>query len=699
MPSPHTVYRATAMKRLAILSILLIHALMLGSARAGDRTAEGWVPFVMPLLKGPAAGSALDMSRLLHAPAGKYGFLKASGNRFYFQNQPGAPTVRFFGTNLSASANNPPDVTAAAGTAERLRRAGINIVRHHHMDAASVYGPNGPLNSFSLIDYSKGTSQSLHAGNLDKFDRFVAELHKRGIYSYVDLLVTREARAGDNVPSWDKLPKGWKGVAVFNRRLIQLQKDYATKLLTHVNPYTGRSLANSPGMVLIEIANENDLWKSPPTVEPYVTELNNLWLGWLRKHGLSANTAKNTPHYQRFLYDLHLAYYKEMVAHLRSIGIKVPITGTNWGSSLSLLAANAQMEFTDAHAYWDHPSSYKDPNPTFKNTPMVLTSPFTGQASTLQGLASFTVPNRPFFVSEWWHPFPTQYRAEGVPWTAAMANLQGWAGIAVYSYRHTSDLSVGHIDGPFETALDPCFFGLVPASALLFHRGDVAAARELVLANMSDPFLSTQLLNTAIRSSVGTARTRMLLKGDTISEPAKILKPSESLIPLGATETADPKRQLVHMFKKGVVLIDTPRSQGAIGFVTPAEVSGIKLKDVVIKAETKFATIMVSSLDDGIPITNASKLLISAVGRSENTGQVFVQEGSVWRSPIRGTKPVLVEPVKAKISLPAGKTYAVYPLRPDGTRQLAMKMTVQSGQSLVIGSTGRTSIWYEAVKQ
>ncbi len=52
-----------------------------------------------------------------------------------------------------------------------------------------------------------------------------------------------------------------KGVTLFDPNLIALQEEYASQLLTHVNPYTGLPLVDDPVMAMVEIVNENSLYR------------------------------------------------------------------------------------------------------------------------------------------------------------------------------------------------------------------------------------------------------------------------------------------------------------------------------------------------------------------------------------------------------------------------------------------------------
>ena len=56
--------------------------------------------------------------------------------------------------------------------------------------------------------------------------------------------------------------------------------------------------------------------------------------------------------------------------------------------------------------------------------------------STIQDLASQRVLGKPYTVSEYNHPFPNQYGAEGQPMLCAYGRLQGWDGVFQYTYNH-----------------------------------------------------------------------------------------------------------------------------------------------------------------------------------------------------------------------------------------------------------------------
>jgi hypothetical protein len=108
-----------------------------------------------------------------------------------------------------------------------------------------------------------------------------------GIYVYLDLLDYRRFKEGDGVPNAELIGRAARPYNVFDPRLIELQKEYARKLMRdHVNPYTGLAYADDPAVVMLEIYDESGLfmrrgvWREMP--EPYATNFKKMWNDWLR---------------------------------------------------------------------------------------------------------------------------------------------------------------------------------------------------------------------------------------------------------------------------------------------------------------------------------------------------------------------------------------------------------------------------------
>ena len=90
------------------------------------------------------------------------------------------------------------------------------------------------------------------------------------------------ARAAQRVGS---LRQGAKSTSFFDSRLIELQKEYAQQLLTHLNPYTKLKYTEDPAVAIVEINNENAINVGFHATSPfYQDELTSLYNQWLIKH-------------------------------------------------------------------------------------------------------------------------------------------------------------------------------------------------------------------------------------------------------------------------------------------------------------------------------------------------------------------------------------------------------------------------------
>lgn len=230
-------------------------------------------PFVMDHRR--AAASPADLSFLLDPPAGKNGFIRVQGGHFVKGD---GSRIRFWGVHLTdwspGSVLLPPkqDIPMWVNS---LARFGVNCVRLHFLDLAAPRG---------IIDGSRNDSQSFDAQQLDRLDFLVSELKNRGIYVDLNLNVGRSYKAGDGVRDYDKIAWG-KGVILYDPRLIELQKQYAKQLLTHVNPYTKCEYRHETSVAIVEIDNENGIgtgFRAPTAY--YDQELTGLYNSWLNRN-------------------------------------------------------------------------------------------------------------------------------------------------------------------------------------------------------------------------------------------------------------------------------------------------------------------------------------------------------------------------------------------------------------------------------
>ncbi len=624
------------------------------------------IPYTLPWDDMP-----IDLSFVYanEKPAGKHGFLKAVEDKFMFED---GTEARFWGTCFN-SAQCFPSHDHSEKVARRLAKIGVNIVRFHQMD--------GEWATPNIFQFSRGknpdNTQSFDPESLDRFDYLIYCLKKEGIYVYLDLLTYRRFKTGDGVDAVDQLIDAARPYTTFSRKLIALQKKYNHELWTHINPYTKLAYKDDPVFVLSEITNENDLWSQNVAAEPYRTELENLYRDWAKRNNIKVGQEKlsfdkKDINIQKFFIEVTSNYYNEMIAHMRSIGVKIPIAGTNWTRNAAHLTAQAVCDFTDSHAYFYDFGLWRDGSRKFMNRSMTGS-----KGNMIPALAYYRVQNKPFFISEWDNVWPNEWRAESSVLMASVIAFQGWGGATIHTYRYSLDENVDMIGKPitaealngvyyrggaFDTFNDPAKFGLFYHAALICRRGDVKPANKTVSVKPADLFSGPgkAMPLVAEKHRVETALQGLTPKGDIV------IQTDESIFKDNENEVLSDTEELYRNLDKKIGWVDSPKTKAVYGFT--GKEGEIQLKDMSIEVKNDFATVAISSLTDD-PINSSGNMLLTAVGRAENTNSKFKfnDDGTAQQLDV-GEGPILIEVIEAVVKIKTDrKNLRVLSINPQGS--------------------------------
>ena len=860
------------------LLILLIGTLSSSTSLCwGEETAASGKLFPFVLTYEPT-DSITNISEWLDHPAGKHGFIRAENGHFVTD----AGRIRLWATNLCFEACFPTKKEAER-LARRLASLGINCVRMHHMDNHHIWGksPN---------------KLTIDPEMLDKLDYLIYQLKLHGIYTNINLHVSRQFGPAEGFPAVEGLPNYDKGIDNFEPRMIEYQKKYARDLLTHVNPYTGTAYINEPAIAMVEINNENAAFDEyrkgafDHLPEPYASQLRKLWNAWLKKKygsddvlrkawnaqrqplgeeilknrdfsgqwekvwslqrdslsvvvaevipngfqgkpalrlrvvrngqqswipqlsqggfpvqkgqvytlrfwlkadkpgridvncmmnhdpwerlGLSADvqtsaewkeyrlsfvadrddpnaritfsqlrpgtyeladvslrpggvigleegqsladetvpivpargpqmTAAARADFADFLWDLERDYWWEMYRFLKEdLKLKPLVAGTQL--SYSPVHIQAGLDYIDAHAYWQHPvfpgRPWDPENWYVRNLPLV-----NQPGGTLSGLANRRVEGLPFTVSEYNHPAPNEYAAEGFPMIAAFGAFQDWDGIFSFTYSHSRDYEPRKITGFFDIKSEVSKLVHMPACVAMFYRGDVQPARTAVVVGMSRDKEQSILRETLNPWTLTADRLGIPANLSLLHRVAMALKePSDSVPP--PTLSADQKVFLsdtqqicwdVSQPGAGVFLVNSPKTKLVTGF--PAgrtfNLDGVQVQ--IGKTELGWATVSLTVIK-GEGFDRPGRILLAATGKVQNTGWDFRKEGDRVTVGRRwGDEPILCEGVPARIVLPVSSSRVrVYALDEAGRRRDAVTVSGGDQAVLEIGPQYRT-LWYE----
>jgi len=643
----------TAMR--AVFLILLIAASLLPSEMDGALK-----PFTLDHRGG--AASVIDLSFLLDAPAGKHGFARVAGGRLVAGD---GKRLRLWGVNItdwSRGSTMFPSKEDAPMWAATLARFGVNCVRLHFLDLATPRG---------LIDATRDDTRSFNAERLDRLDFWIAELKKRGVYTNLNLNVGRSYKAGDGVKDADKI-RWAKGLTLFDPRLIELQKEYAKQLLTHYNPYTKTEYRNEPAIVTVELVNENALYIGFRAPTPaYDKDLLDLYNSWLKRDRSPAELAKlraiagvaddqpiprliskeiaAAPPERfytelEFFMEMERRYFLDMQAYLKdTLKVKAPLVASadhsHSGSGYPLLASTSLLDIVDGHTYWQHPGPRGIPNTPMVNDP---------RNSTVVELSRTAFAGKPYTVSEVNHPFPNDYASEGIPILAAYAALQDWDGVFWYTFEPKTSADWKPMVGdPFDISHNPVKMPQLAAGALMFVRGDVRAARQVIQRSYSRRQVQDSVRLPSAERPYFTPGFPIMLPLRHGSRIASLdAKPTEKIELRETDPIVSDTGELtwaVSREKGGLVTVDTERTQAAIGFV---KAHGKQLRHIAPEIDNRFASLTLSALDSK-PIARSSRLLLVAGATATNTGV----EWNETRSALKqwGASPTLIEPVTGQL--------------------------------------------------
>ena len=597
-------------------------------------------------------------------PAGKHGFLKAVGEEFRFED---GTLGKFWGVNINGGANFPTH-DYAEKFASRLAQAGCNLVRLHQLDAE--WGiPN-------IFAFSRGqrvtTTRKLDPRSMDRLDYLVYCLKEQGIYCYLDMMTYRKFKEGDGVIDADKLPDVGKPYNMINRHLIELQKEYATNLWTHYNPYTKLQYKDDPVFVMSELIAECDLFMDSVSStwyyqlpEYYDKEYRGVFKEWLDKNGIeydweNCNMYANDETLIAFKLEKTTSFLAEMYDHMRAIGVKIPIAGTNWGNpGDNATKSHMAMDYTDNHLY-TYDWKWANNERICKNAHLDDSLFRWGSRSAIAG--------KPFYLSEWDMPWPNSYRAEGAIHYAAVCALQRWSGACIHTYSYGTRLEdmkvlgrelsspimgVPYREGIFATWNDPAKFGLFYHAALITRRGDVDPAVKKIAYTPSSPFKSCYQ---ALKSAFNHHQMRIHF-GEDIPEGYDMRVLDNETVPVA--ENANPNLvisdngQVWWDKAKELRGVDTARTKAFYGMLGKGYNCGSTgkyrrpkhmMNGLEIQCATDFGVIALSSLTDD-PIETSNNILLSAIGRARNTDQVFDGEKMLDV----GKPPIMAEVIDAYV--------------------------------------------------
>ncbi|TYP76731.1 cellulase (glycosyl hydrolase family 5) [Paenibacillus methanolicus] len=473
---------------------------------------EGWnsIDTTQPIT---VSGSALDLSGMNDAPAGKYGFIQQGADGDYTFELAPNKKVKLYGANVTWNMYYGSQEDADK-TVDRLARLGYNVVRIHPADAMVSW-------SQGIFVQNGSTTPQLNPDKLDRLEYFIAKLKSKGIYVAIDLFHLYDFK---NIPGLGQYAEGYNSPYLLPiiPAALDMWKAIADTWLSHVNPYTGLPLKNDPVLIGVSPWNEallpnmsfkdtvmkQDLrdymlqdfnqylasqGKPPITSFPPSTSITSYWDAWGDfKDQLSAYYSDKT-----------ITVSNAMRAYLKNqLGIKAPIGGLNYLNSPNVNYWRDQAsDVFEMHSYYQFSNKrFTDPDgkggyqyhplreprlsmafnsATAANYPKewAMDSHFISYYPALSLRQPYA---KPFLLTEFQDTQPVKGREDLGIFIGATGAYHGWDMMNRFSFgRDIGDAyNIRRLGAPeeFSIANDPLAIMSETEAALLFRNGAVQAA-------------------------------------------------------------------------------------------------------------------------------------------------------------------------------------------------------------------------------
>ncbi len=682
--------------------------------------------------------SVIDMSHLIPAPAGQFGYLHAVGKDLQFEKATTPVKLWGCGANVEPGRYTREQLVQRA---KYLRKFGINVVRQH-----AVFDE---LNTNGKIDAKK----------LDQYDWWFAELKRNGIYSDwsvfyhftigpedgYDPALFKELEGGAN-------RKDTYGVITVAPKLWEIRNRVLVELLTHKNPYTGLRYVDDPALVGVEMQNEDSVffWNplgaladpKPKKWPLHAKQLRAMFAAWV-KAKYPTDTALKAAWGELKEGDSAAAEELRLMSpwELDGKGPRGPFTGRTKraGDCIEFLAGLQRAEFETCEkairaagfkavtmtTAWQVGGSATDPANIWTDTigSMIDRHNYAGGGAGGHGITEGKVNNeshlahpgggiftigmkqvesKPFSITEWTQSAPNQWKIECAPIMAFYGmGLHGWDA-SFHFIQSGTRLGDGWPGMSSYTTDTPAYLGQFPALAIALYRGHlkespVVAARRL---SQADLFTGLDALKQDATKGGYDVKT-MIVDGGTPLEAFAIGRVTVDFAG-GKTEQVDFAKfwnqagksirsttdELTWDYGRQVITVQTPKTQAVIG---RTGASTFTLPGVAVSFKTPFVSTIFTPLDD-LPLAESRRILITALAQDKQTGTRYSEGGT--RLEATGTAPLLLEPVQATIKLSGARPASVTPCDHYGVPMVGSSVPVGADGGFTIDGTYRAYYYF-----
>jgi hypothetical protein len=371
------------------------------------------------------------------------------------------------------------------------------------------------------------------------------------------------------------------------------------------------------------------------------------------------------------------------------LGAKWPISASNWTTAPGLgfieRYTYSGVDVIDKHGYFggDHSGEGSGwsvrPGQTYQDK----TAMFDPESVPFQYVR---LPGHPHIQTEIAWNKPNRYIAEADPLISAYESLQGVDGVYFFAAGSGNWENNGGGNWPY---MMPGEIGQSPAEALQYRRGDLKPG-DTILRQVTTVENILNLKNADFRMTEAphSAEPNQIASFDPLSffvgRVERTFARNASPVAVNLTPYIDRanKRitsttgELVWDYARGLLTVNSPRSQAAVGFLSKA--GAINLANVTIQSRNEYGAIHVISLD-GAPLADSRRILIQAFTEEKMYG--FKSANGLIQDI--GRAPITVRDIDATVTLAATPALTATALDEQGYAAARLQPRLTAGKAII----------------
>lgn len=384
-----------------------------------------------------------------------------------------------------------------------------------------------------------------------------------------------------------------------------------------------------------------------------------------------------------FYIKLQRNYFTDMINYLHnSLGVKVPIVGTNWTTGAADNASISVSDYIDNHAYWDHPQfpniPWSQTDWLINNQPMVRNS----YGGTIPDLfAGVPMVGKPYTISEYNHPFPNRYQSEALLFLTGYSSFHGADGIMMFDYSSDrNNWNNDWVNGYFEIHRNSIFMSLFPSCAYAFRNSLIDKSKNVIKINYTPEtlYLFPKSIVNDWHGASGYDHhlaLRNAVRTESYTSGSQTNFNSLPTIPTNPYKTDTD--QITYNTSEGTLTVASDKFNGAAGFLSSLKNTRVGDFVVIDFSTSDFGCMTWISLTNE-KLSKSKKSLITLTSKLQNNGMMWNSSNNSLNNNW-GRNPTSVYPLDIKLDLNIyADSIKIYPLDSKGIENIILPFVIKS---------------------